>query len=230
MAQVQVRDVPRTTEVAGPAPQPPTYEVPDHPAMASRAAPTFRAVLRHRSCGRLLIASVTGRLALGIVPVALILQARADGHSLATAGLLAALYGICPALGLPLLGRLADRHGLYLPCHLGSVLVAAALSVLALAGTSSLPFTAVCVALAGAGRPPLEGGLRSLYPVVLPDAAHVRTACTLDSSTQQIVYVAGPALAVTTSTYLTPAAALALAAAATVAGSLAFATARPARA
>ncbi|MEU7061461.1 hypothetical protein [Streptomyces sp. NPDC046197] len=51
-------------------------------------------------------------------------------------------------------------------------------------GTSHLPLTAVCVALAGAGCPPLEGGLRSLWHAVLPDAAHVRTAYTLDSSTQ----------------------------------------------
>ncbi|WP_317440750.1 hypothetical protein [Streptomyces collinus] len=57
----------------------------------------------------------------------------------------------------------------------------------------------------------------------------MRTTYTLDSSTQQIVYVAGPALAVATSAYITPAAALALAAAATLFGSLVFATARPAR-
>ncbi|WP_333776973.1 hypothetical protein [Streptomyces sp. IBSBF 3136] len=112
--------------------------------------------------------------------------------------------GLCPSLGLPLLGRLADRRGLPLPCHLGAVLVAAALSALALAGTASLPFTALCVAVAGAGCPPLEGSLRSLYPAVLPDAAHVRTAYTLDSFTQQIVYVAGPALAVATATLRRP--------------------------
>jgi MFS family permease len=186
-------------------------------------------VLRHRYCSRLLIASVAGRLSLGVVPVALILAAQGDGHSLTTASLLAALYGIAPALGLPLLGRLADLRGLPLPCHLGAVLVAAALSCLALAGTANLPFTTVCVALAGAGCPPLEGGLRSLWGTLLPDAAHVRTAYTLDSSTQEIVYVAGPALAIATATWLSPAAALGLAAAVTLAGSLAFATARPAR-
>jgi hypothetical protein len=74
----------------------------------------------------------------------------------------------------------------------------------------------------------LEGGLRSLWHTVLPDAAHVRTAYTLDSSTQQIVYVTGPALAIATAPF-SPAAALALAAAVTVTGTVVFATARPAR-
>ncbi|MFG3207364.1 MFS transporter [Streptomyces sp. NPDC048192] len=192
-------------------------------------APGFRAVLRQRSCSRLLIASVTGRMALGMVPVALILTAQRDGHNLATASALAALYGLCPAVGLPLLGRLADLRGLPLPCYAGAALVTTALGTLALAGTSHLPLAVVCVVLAGAGCPPLEGALRSLWPTVLPDDAYVRTAYTLDSSTQEIVYVAGPALAIATATTLSPAAALALAAALTLAGSLAFATARPAR-
>ncbi|WP_330342652.1 MFS transporter [Streptomyces sp. NBC_00557] len=229
MAHAQVGDAPRTTTAFDLASQPPPPRIQAGTAKPPRTAPTFRAVLRHRSCGRLLIASVAGRMALGMVPVALILTAQRDGHSLATAGLLAALYGLCPALGLPLLGRLADQRGLPLPCHLGAALVTTALGCLALAGTSHLPLAAVCVVLAGAGCPPLEGALRSLWPTVLPDAAHVRTAYTLDSSTQEIVYVAGPALAVATATCLSPAAALALAAALTLAGSLTFATARPAR-
>ncbi|MEU3639921.1 MFS transporter [Streptomyces albogriseolus] len=221
MAHAQVQDIPRTTKTPPRAPA----DTPEPKA----TPPTFRDVMRHRYCARLLIASVTGRLSLGMVPVALILAAQADGHSLASASLLAALYGVAPALGLPLLGRLADLRGLLLPCYLGAALVAASLGILAVAGTAHLPLAAGCVALSGAGCPPLEGGLRSLWHAVLPDDAHVRTAYTLDSSTQEIVYVTGPALAIAIATWLSPAAALALAAAVTVAGSLAFGTAPPAR-
>ncbi|MGW3390496.1 MFS transporter [Streptomyces cinereoruber] len=229
MAHAQVRDIPRTTTAPARAPQPPPPPAPAGDPQPPRTPPTFRAVLRHRYCSRLLIASVTGRLSLGMVPVALILAAQADGHSLTTASVLAALYGIAPALGLPLLGRLADLRGLLLPCYLGAALVAAALGTLTAAGTSYLPLAVLCTALAGAGCPPLEGGLRSLWHALLPDDAHVRTAYTLDSSTQQIVYVTGPALAIAIATWISPAAALALAAAATMVGTLAFATTPPAR-
>ncbi|ROP55935.1 hypothetical protein EDD94_5514 [Streptomyces sp. PanSC9] len=64
---------------------------------------------------------------------------------------------------------------------------------------------------------------------MLPDAAHVRTAYALDSSTQEIVYVAGPTRAIAVTGWLSPAAALLLAAGAALTGSLAFATTGPAR-
>ncbi|MFI8301706.1 hypothetical protein ACIGCZ_38055 [Streptomyces nigra] len=177
----------------------------------------MRAVLGHRYCGRLLVGLVSGRLSLGMVPVALILAAQADGHFLACAGVLAALYGIAPALGLPLLGRLADLRGLLLPCCLGAALVAVAclgaalvavaLGALAVAGAARLSLAVGCAVLAGAGCPPLEGGLRSLWHGVLPDDAHVRTACTLDPG----LFPPGdrlrhrpPALAVTVAAWLFP--------------------------
>ncbi|MFJ6930680.1 hypothetical protein ACIQUP_25685 [Streptomyces nigra] len=137
-------------------------------------------MLGHRYCGRLLVGSVSGRLSLAVVPVALILAGQAVGHFLACAGVLAALYGIAPALGLPLLGRLAGLRGRLLPCCLGAALVAVALGTLTVAGTARLPLAVGCAVLAGAGCPPLEGGLRSLWHAVLPDDAHVRTAYTLD--------------------------------------------------
>ncbi|MFD0432040.1 hypothetical protein ACFQ60_47115 [Streptomyces zhihengii] len=74
-----------------------------------------------------------------MVPVTLLLTARTDGHSLATGSVLAAMYGLAPAFGLPLLGRLADLRGLLVPCCLGAAAVTAALCMVALAGTSHLP-------------------------------------------------------------------------------------------
>lgn len=181
MAGARVRDVPRTTSVPARAPRPSPLPGPaGDPPRRPRTPPAFRAVLGHRYCGRLLVGSVSGRLSLGMVPVALVLAAQADGHFLACAGVLAALYGSAPALGLPLLGRLADLRGLLLPCCLGAALVAVALGTLAVAGTARLPLAVGCAVLAGAGCPPLEGGLRSLWHGVLPDDALVRTACTLD--------------------------------------------------
>ncbi len=114
MAHAQVAPTSRTTGAR-----------PEFPAPEARPAapPSFTAVLGQRHCARLLVASVAGRLPLGMVPVALILAARSDGHSLATASMLAALYGVAPAVGLPLLGRLADVRGLPLPCHLGAALL-----------------------------------------------------------------------------------------------------------
>ncbi|MFD7956029.1 hypothetical protein ACFV4X_21350, partial [Streptomyces ardesiacus] len=81
MAHAQVRDVPRTTKTPARAPQPFPPPAPVGTPEPQRTPPTFRDGLRHRYCGRLLIASVTGRLSLGMVPVALILAAQADGHS-----------------------------------------------------------------------------------------------------------------------------------------------------
>ncbi|MFD9287582.1 MFS transporter [Streptomyces sp. NPDC060030] len=225
MAYAPGSDDPLSAAESAGAPRPPGQE-----PVTTSAPPSFLAVLRHPGCGRLLVASLVGRVPLGMVPIALILTARADGHSLGTASLLAAVYGMSPALGLPVLGRMADARGLALPCGLGAVLVAAALVALAVGGSENLLFAVVCAAVAGACCPPLEGGLRSLWPVLLPDAEHTRTAYTLDSSTQQIVYVAGPVVTIVLAGQFSPVAALLIAATATVVGSFTFSTAAVTRA
>ncbi|WP_326581763.1 MFS transporter [Actinacidiphila glaucinigra] len=186
-------------------------------------------VLAHHHCARLLFASVAGRLPLGMAPITLLLLATREGLPLPAASLLAGVYGVAPAVGLPLLGRISDVHGLLWPCLAGAALVTTALGTLALVGTASLWLAVGCAALAGAGCPPLEGAQRSLWPTVLPDTAHVRTAIALDSATQEVVYVAGPALAIATVTWLSPAAALTVAAVMTALGTAVFMSTPPAR-
>ncbi len=184
-------------------------------------AVTFSSVLRQPGCILLSTAAVLGRLPLGMVPVAILL----DAHSLAVGGVLAALYSISPGVGQPALGRFADRRGMRLPVVAGAVAAAAALAVLSLLGSSSGASAAVLIVVAGMACPPIEGSIRTLWPRVMPDAAHVRAACALDSTLQEVVYVLGPVLAISLSVAASPRAALATAAALTLIGSCAFAAA-----
>lgn len=131
-------------------------------------------ILRARHAARLLAGTLVGRLPNGTAPVAIVLFTRAEGGSYALAGALAAVYGLATAVGQPLLGRAVDLYGqprVQLPA---AVVSALGMALLALAGLESLPLAYAAVAVAGVFTPPLEGGLRALWPSVLG----VRTGCT----------------------------------------------------
>ena len=215
---------PRHADVAsaehGPGPGAPP-PAPRDRAHATDHAVTFSSVLRQRGCVLLSTAAVIGRLPLGMVPVAILL----DAPSLAVGGVLAALYSITPGVGQPALGRLADRRGIRRPVVAGGVTAGAALVLLSLMGSSSAAPALVLIVVAGVTCPPLEGGIRTLWPRIMPDAAHVRAACTLDSTLQEVVYVLGPVLAISVSVLASPRAALATAGALTLLGSCVFAAA-----
>jgi hypothetical protein len=183
-------------------------------------------LLRIRPCGYLVGVTLVGRLPLGMVPVAVLLHAAGD---LAVGGLLAAVYGLAPALGQPMLGRLADRQGLLLPNLVGAAAGAVALTALAVVGVDRLAPALVAAAAAGLCAPPLEGSTRALLQQVLPSRRHVEAAYAVDSSVQEIVYVLGPVLAVVLARTYSPAAALAVAAGLLLVGSSAFALSRSCR-
>ena len=68
-------------------------------------------LLRTRYAARLLAGTLVGRLPNATGPLAVVLFARAEGGSYALAGALSAVYGLCNAVGQPLLGRAVDRYG-----------------------------------------------------------------------------------------------------------------------
>lgn len=79
---------------------------------------------------RLLTATTVGRLPTVMVPVAVILLIATSSGSLATGGLLGAVYSLTAALSQPVKGRLLDRYGLVRVSGPGAVLHAAALLAL----------------------------------------------------------------------------------------------------
>ncbi|MFS4107289.1 MFS transporter [Streptomyces sp. PD-S100-1] len=151
-------------------------------------------ILRTRHAARLLTGTLVGRLPNATAAIAIVLFVRAEGGSYSLAGALAAVYGVANAIGQPVLGRLVDLYGqprVQLPAAL-----AAALAMTAFALTGAEPRALACPAVAAAGlfTPPLEGGLRALWPSVLRREGQVHTAYAMDAVAQEVMFTVGPLL------------------------------------
>ncbi|MFE0453959.1 MFS transporter [Streptomyces sp. NPDC058914] len=151
-------------------------------------------ILRAKHAARLLAGTLVGRLPNATAAIAIVLFVRAEGGTYSLAGALAAVYGVANAAGQPVLGRLVDLHGqprVQLQAALAS---AAAMAVFALSGTDPLPVAYAAVAAAGLFTPPLEGGLRALWPSVLRREDQVHTAYAMDAVAQEVMFTVGPLL------------------------------------
>lgn len=151
-------------------------------------------ILRARHAVRLLAGTLVGRLPNATAAIALVLFVRAEGGSYSLAGALAAVYGVANAIGQPALGRLVDLYGqprVQLPA---AVVSALAMAAFAFSGTDPLPLAYAAVAAAGLFTPPLEGGLRALWPSVLGKEDQVHTAYAMDAVAQEVMFTVGPLL------------------------------------
>lgn len=196
----------------------------------SRARTTYGAVLGSPYVARLLGGTLIGRLPNGMAPVAIVLLVTAQGGTLAFGGLLSALYGLASALSQPVKGRLMDRHGQTRVSGPAAILNSAALLALPAASSNGSPaFAATVVVLGGLAAPPLEAGLRALWPSVLPDPVRRHTALALDTGTQGLLYIAGPLLVAALTTAHNPTLALVVTAALGLTGTALVLTAPPSR-
>ncbi|MFD7245988.1 MFS transporter [Streptomyces massasporeus] len=151
-------------------------------------------ILRARHAARLLVGTLVGRLPNATAAIAIVLFVRAEGGTYSLAGALAAVYGVANAVGQPVLGRIVDLRGqprVQLPA---AVLSALAMALFAFWGIGSLPLAYAAVAGAGLFTPPLEGGLRALWPSVLRREDQVHTAYAMDAVAQEVMFTVGPLL------------------------------------
>lgn len=189
----------------------------------------YAELLRTRHAARLLAGTLVGRLPNATAPIAIVLLTRAEGGSYSLAGGLAAVYGLGNAVGQPLLGRAVDLHGqprVQLPA---AVLSALGMVLLTFAGIDPLPLAYAAVALAGIFTPPLEGGLRALWPGVLGREDRVHRAYAMDAVAQEIMFTVGPLLVTLLVALWSPAAALLVINAIGVLGALSVVLSEPSR-
>lgn len=190
----------------------------------------YAELLRTRHAARLLVGTLVGRLPNGTAAIAIVLFTRAEGGSYSLAGALAAVYGLGNAVGQPLLGRAVDLYGqprVQLPA---AVLSALGMAWLAWAGTGSAGAAYAAVAVAGLFTPPLEGGLRALWPSVLGGREErVHAAYAMDAVAQEVMFTVGPLLVTLFVALWSPAGALLALNAIGVLGALSVVVSEPSR-
>ncbi|MEV5708200.1 MFS transporter [Actinoallomurus sp. NPDC052274] len=184
--------------------------------------------LRKPYAGRLLGGTLLGRLPNGMAALAIVLFVRGHGGGYTLSGVLSAVYGLAMAAGQPVLGRAMDRYGQ--PRILASAATAAAagFALLVVFGVRSPAVATAAVVLAGFATPPLEAGLRALWPSVLNGPAEVQAAYALDAAAQELLFTFGPMLVIA-ATVVSTEAALLLTGALGIAGTLVVTTSRPSR-
>ncbi|WP_416959536.1 MFS transporter [Streptomyces sp. Agncl-13] len=137
------------------------------------------------------------RLPYATSSLATLILVRAATGSYAFAGLAAAAQGIANALGGPVSGALADRHGHRLVGTVTALANAVALSGLIAASHTGRASMIVASALAGLTQPPVGPLVRVHWSRLLHARARpdlIPTAFSYEATADEISFVAGPAI------------------------------------
>jgi predicted MFS family arabinose efflux permease len=154
----------------------------------------YSRILRTPGVATVVLATLIGRLPIGISGLAILLYVRDVTGSFAAAGACAGALALGSATGAPLQGRLVDRRGTRVLLPLACVHAAGLLLVWVLgAAEAPTPAIAASAFLAGAAIPPLSSVLRSRWPYLLEESRDlIPGAFALDSVMIELIFVVGP--------------------------------------
>lgn len=169
------------------------------------------------------------RLQFGVIPLVLLLLLAAQRESYAEAGAATAGYALTAGLLGPLRAHSADRwgHGRTLFCLATVNAVALGLVVL-LAGAPFVLLMSVAV-VAGCFPPPVGPVMRSTWRTLATGSQQLQTAYSLDTVTEELLFVVGPVVAAVGVAHLDGRAVLGLSAAALLTAALGLWRSLPSR-
>jgi predicted MFS family arabinose efflux permease len=156
----------------------------------------YARILRTPGVALIVLATLIGRLPIGISGLAILLYVEEVSDSFAAAGVCAGALALGSAAGAPFQGRLIDRRGVEMLLPLAVVHAAGLLAIWG-SGEAGAPVPALAAAslLTGAAIPPVSSVLRSRWPYLLPDRPDLLAgAFALDSVLIELVFVVGPLL------------------------------------
>lgn len=158
---------------------------------------TYAAVFRLPQVPFVFSTALAGRFAYPLVPLPLLFAVQTATNSFSAAGLAVGFYGATAGFLAPLRARAVDRHGRGLALSIFAILFALSLASLALATTLGASVVA-CIglaALAGAVAPPLGPAMRVMWASMTPTDVLLKKALSVDSVFEELLYLAGPAVA-----------------------------------
>jgi predicted MFS family arabinose efflux permease len=156
----------------------------------------YAQILRAPGVAMIVLATLVGRLPIGISGLAILLFVEEVSDSFAAAGLCAGALALGSAAGAPFQGRLIDRRGVEMLLPLAAV-HAAGLVLIWGAGEADGPVALLAAVslVTGAAIPPVSSVLRSRWPYLLAGRPELLAgAFALDSVMIELIFVTGPLL------------------------------------
>ncbi len=141
-----------------------------------------------------LLTSLLGRLPQGMAPLAILLLVQQRTGSLAAAGLATGAWGLGAAVAQTAWGRLAGRGRAERVVAVAACAQSLVITVLAFAPTGLAWVLVTLAGLGGLAAAPITSVARTLWPDLADDEVALGEMYTLDATTQEIVFIAGPAL------------------------------------
>ncbi|WP_406332105.1 MFS transporter [Streptomyces sp. NBC_00203] len=135
------------------------------------------------------------RLAVTMIPVALLLTVVEAGRSFGVAGGAAGAYAVGSACGQPVAGRIMDRARASIVLRvLGTAVFVALLGTAGAARHAPVAALFGCALLAGALAPPVGASVRALWPRLTDDETLRQRAYSFEATLTEFLYIAGPSL------------------------------------
>jgi len=169
-------------------------------------------------------AAFVARLPIAMLGIAIVLLVSSGTHRYGLAGAVSATFALSGALAQPRLSRVVDRRGQAraVPAQV-AVSVAGIVALVVLASTHAPAWTLFPAAVLGGGAYPNVGALvRARWSTALPGRPELRTAYSLESILDEVIFVVGPPAVTLLAVRVGAGQALLVAAALTVVGSTAL--------
>jgi MFS family permease len=146
------------------------------------------------------------RFSMAVYPIALVLLISLRTGHYTFAGVLSGVYVVANGIGNPVLARLVDRRGqraILLPATAVHLLAAAAIIVLAQAGTPEWVFLAPVI-VCGFAYLAVTSLVRARWSYVLAGRPELATAYSLESTLDEVIFTTGPLMATLVATQFDP--------------------------